>query len=164
MHTPHTPLHTHLHTPHTHLYTPTHTSTRVLACLVVFDGMPHHGATPPQENMELISRQSKPITVTSLSFPTNEVNKFVVGSEEKTVYQCQRHSSSGQGGGIYFDGHLGPITSVRCHKAASGQVGEGRWGKVWAASGQVGEGRWGKVWAASGQVGEGRWGKVCMEK
>ena len=76
----------------------------------------------PQENMELISRQSKPITVTSLSFPTNEVNKFVVGSEEKTVYQCQRHSSSGQGGGIYFDGHLGPITSVRCHKAASGQA------------------------------------------
>ena len=79
---------------------------------------------PLQESMELVSRQSKSIATTCLSFPTNEVNKFVVGSEEKTVYQCQRHSSTGQGGGVHFEGHLGPITSVSCHKAASGQVGE----------------------------------------
>ena len=76
--------------------------------------------------MELSSRQSRSVAATCLSFPTNEVNKFVVGSEEKTVYQCQRHSSTGQGAGGHFEGHLGPITGVSCHKAASGQVGGAR--------------------------------------
>lgn len=40
----------------------------------------------PQETLELQQRQSKAIAVTSLDFPYNDVNNFVFGSEEGTVY------------------------------------------------------------------------------
>ena len=45
----------------------------------------------PQETLELQQRQSKAIAVTSLDFPHNDVNNFVFGSEEGTVYSgiCQ---------------------------------------------------------------------------
>lgn len=40
-----------------------------------------------QESLELASRGAKQVAVTSLSFPTNDVNKFLVGSEECLAYQ-----------------------------------------------------------------------------
>lgn len=40
-----------------------------------------------QESLELASRGAKQVAVTSLSFPTNDVNKFLVGSEECVAYQ-----------------------------------------------------------------------------
>ena len=36
----------------------------------------------PQDSMELQHKQSKPVAVTSFSFLANDVNNFVVGSEE----------------------------------------------------------------------------------
>lgn len=40
----------------------------------------------PQETLELQARQSRPIAVTSLAFPSGDVNNFIVGSEDGTVY------------------------------------------------------------------------------
>lgn len=40
----------------------------------------------PQETLELQHKQAKPIAVTSFAFPFNDVNNFVLGSEEGTVY------------------------------------------------------------------------------
>lgn len=45
----------------------------------------------PQDSLELQSRQPRPVAATCLSFPLNDVNKFVVGSEECLTYQGQRH-------------------------------------------------------------------------
>lgn len=41
----------------------------------------------PQEVLELQTKQKKAIAVTALAFPPNDVNNFVVGSEEGDVYQ-----------------------------------------------------------------------------
>lgn len=40
----------------------------------------------PQEILELQHKQAKPIAVTCFAFPHNDVNNFVVGSEEGAVY------------------------------------------------------------------------------
>lgn len=40
----------------------------------------------PQESLELQAKQSKPVAVTCLAFPNGDVNNFVVGSEDGTVY------------------------------------------------------------------------------
>ena len=40
-----------------------------------------------QESLELVNRGAKQVAVTSLSFPSNDVNKFIVGSEECIAYQ-----------------------------------------------------------------------------
>lgn len=40
----------------------------------------------PQETLELQHKQAKPIAVTCFTFPYNDVNNFVLGSEEGTVY------------------------------------------------------------------------------
>jgi dynein intermediate chain len=40
----------------------------------------------PQETLELQHKQAKPIAVTSFAFPYNDVNNFILGSEEGTVY------------------------------------------------------------------------------
>lgn len=40
----------------------------------------------PQETLELQNKQSKQIAVTQLAFPSGDVNNFVVGSEDGTVY------------------------------------------------------------------------------
>jgi hypothetical protein len=57
-----------------------------------------------------------------MSFFYNDVNKFLVGSEECSTFQGQRHGTK-PGLTIQFDGHTGPITSVSSHRAAGGQVG-----------------------------------------
>ena len=35
--------------------------------------------------------KSKPVAVTGMAFPTGDVNNYVVGSEEGTVYTASRH-------------------------------------------------------------------------
>jgi dynein intermediate chain len=75
----------------------------------------------PQESLELASRGAKQVAVTSLSFPSNDVNKFIVGSQECAAYQGQRHGSK-PGLAVQFDGHHGPVTAVSCHRATGGQT------------------------------------------
>jgi dynein intermediate chain len=45
----------------------------------------------PQETIELQGKQSKPIAVTSMGFRHGDVNNFVIGSEEGTLYTATRH-------------------------------------------------------------------------
>uniref|UniRef100_I3JXD7 Dynein cytoplasmic 1 intermediate chain 1 n=1 Tax=Oreochromis niloticus TaxID=8128 RepID=I3JXD7_ORENI len=70
----------------------------------------------PQETMELVYNKSKPVAVTCMAFPTGDVNNYVVGSEEGTVYTASRHGSKA---GIceMFEGHQGPVTGISCHSA-----------------------------------------------
>uniref|UniRef100_A0A8C5MH14 Dynein cytoplasmic 1 intermediate chain 1 n=1 Tax=Leptobrachium leishanense TaxID=445787 RepID=A0A8C5MH14_9ANUR len=70
----------------------------------------------PQESMELVYNKSKPVAVTGMAFPTGDVNNFVVGSEEGTVYTACRHGSKA-GISEVFEGHQGPVTGVSCHNA-----------------------------------------------
>ncbi|XP_038622649.1 cytoplasmic dynein 1 intermediate chain 1 isoform X2 [Tachyglossus aculeatus] len=70
----------------------------------------------PQESMELVYNKSKPVAVTGLAFPAGDVNNFVVGSEEGTVYTACRHGSKA-GIGEVFEGHQGPVTGINCHMA-----------------------------------------------
>ncbi len=44
-----------------------------------------------QDSMELVFKQSKSVAVTSMSFPLGDVNNFVVGSEDGSVYTACRH-------------------------------------------------------------------------
>lgn len=54
------------------------------------------------------------MAVTSLSFPNGDVNNFIVGSEEGTVYTACRHGSRA---GIldFFEGHAAPVTALSTH-------------------------------------------------
>uniref|UniRef100_A0A8D3ATN7 Dynein cytoplasmic 1 intermediate chain 2 n=1 Tax=Scophthalmus maximus TaxID=52904 RepID=A0A8D3ATN7_SCOMX len=70
----------------------------------------------PQDSMELVFKQSKPVAVTSMSFPLGDVNNFVVGSEDGSVYMSCRHGSKA-GISEMFEGHHGPITGIHCHTA-----------------------------------------------
>ena len=73
----------------------------------------------PQDTMELSQqKQSRPVAVSSMSFPLGDYNNFVIGSEEGSVYTACRHGTKV---GILdvFDGHQGPVTSVDCHSAAT---------------------------------------------
>ncbi|XP_044525730.1 cytoplasmic dynein 1 intermediate chain 2 isoform X1 [Gracilinanus agilis] len=70
----------------------------------------------PQDSMELVHKQSKAVAVTSMSFPVGDVNNFVVGSEEGSVYTACRHGSKA-GISEMFEGHQGPITGIHCHTA-----------------------------------------------
>ena len=68
----------------------------------------------PQETLELQHKQSKAVAVTCLSFPQNDVNNFIVGSEEGTVYTACRHGSRA---GVLdlFEGHQAPVTGINTH-------------------------------------------------
>uniref|UniRef100_A0A8C5PLE5 Dynein cytoplasmic 1 intermediate chain 2 n=1 Tax=Leptobrachium leishanense TaxID=445787 RepID=A0A8C5PLE5_9ANUR len=70
----------------------------------------------PQDSMELVHKQSKAVAVTCMSFPVGDVNNFVVGSEEGSVYTACRHGSKA-GISEMFEGHQGPITGIHCHSA-----------------------------------------------
>eukprot|EP00095_Tigriopus_kingsejongensis_P000855 maker-scaffold1106_size62344-snap-gene-0.14 protein:Tk00855 transcript:maker-scaffold1106_size62344-snap-gene-0.14-mRNA-1 annotation:"cytoplasmic dynein 1 intermediate chain isoform x9" len=67
----------------------------------------------PQETLEL-HKQNRSVAVTSLSFPTGDVNNFIVGSEEGAVYTACRHGSRA---GILdvFDAHQAPVTGLDTH-------------------------------------------------
>ncbi|XP_034042864.1 cytoplasmic dynein 1 intermediate chain 2-like isoform X2 [Thalassophryne amazonica] len=71
----------------------------------------------PQDSLELVFKQSKAVAVTSMSFPLGDVNNFVVGSEDGSVYMSCRHGSKA-GISEMFEGHQGPITGIHCHTAA----------------------------------------------
>ncbi|XP_007546528.1 cytoplasmic dynein 1 intermediate chain 2-like isoform X3 [Poecilia latipinna] len=71
----------------------------------------------PQDSMELVFKQSKTVAVTSMSFPLGDVNNFVVGSEDGSVYMSCRHGSKA-GISEMFEGHHGPVTGIHCHTAA----------------------------------------------
>jgi len=68
----------------------------------------------PQETLELQHKQSKAVATTCLSFPQNDVNNFIVGSEEGTVYTACRHGSRA---GVLdlFEGHQAPVTGINTH-------------------------------------------------
>ncbi|XP_078040071.1 cytoplasmic dynein 1 intermediate chain short wing isoform X9 [Augochlora pura] len=68
----------------------------------------------PLERLELTTKQSKPIASTCLAFPQGDVNNFVVGSEDGTVYSACRHGTKA---GVLetYEGHQGPVTGVSAH-------------------------------------------------
>lgn len=70
----------------------------------------------PQETLDLQQgkQNNKHVAATSLAFPTGDVNNFVVGSEEGTVYTACRHGSRA---GVLdtFEGHGAPVTGVSAH-------------------------------------------------
>ncbi|XP_008331968.1 cytoplasmic dynein 1 intermediate chain 2-like isoform X3 [Cynoglossus semilaevis] len=70
----------------------------------------------PQDSLELVFKQSKAVAVTSMAFPLGDVNNFIVGSEDGSVYSACRHGSKA---GItdVFEGHHGPVTGLSCHSA-----------------------------------------------
>ncbi|KAL4635842.1 cytoplasmic dynein 1 intermediate chain 2-like isoform X2 [Arapaima gigas] len=71
----------------------------------------------PQDSLELVFKQSKAVAVTCMSFPLGDVNNFVVGSEDGSVYTACRHGSKA-GISEMFEGHHGPITGIDCHTAS----------------------------------------------
>ncbi|XP_034942608.1 cytoplasmic dynein 1 intermediate chain isoform X3 [Chelonus insularis] len=73
----------------------------------------------PQETLDLQAKQSKPIAVTCLAFPHGDVNNFVIGSEDGTVYSACRH---GIRAGVTetYEGHQGPVTAVSAHAVQGG--------------------------------------------
>nr|CAD7454623.1 unnamed protein product [Timema tahoe] len=73
----------------------------------------------PQETLELQHKQGKAIAVTCLAFPHNDVNNFVVGSEEGSVYTACRHGSKA-GVTETYDGHQGPVTGISTHAVQGG--------------------------------------------
>ncbi|XP_041922846.1 dynein, cytoplasmic 1, intermediate chain 2a isoform X2 [Alosa sapidissima] len=70
----------------------------------------------PQDSLELVFKQSKTVAVTCMSFPLGDVNNFVVGSEDGSVYMACRHGSKA-GISEMFEGHHGPITGIHCHNS-----------------------------------------------
>lgn len=68
----------------------------------------------PQETLELQHKQSKPIAVTCLAFPQADVNNFMVGSEDGSVYTACRHGSKA-GVTETYEGHQGPVTGISAH-------------------------------------------------
>ncbi|KAB0373921.1 hypothetical protein FD755_014177 [Muntiacus reevesi] len=54
----------------------------------------------------MVHKQSKAVAVTSMSFPVGDVNNFVVGGEEGSVYTVCRHGRTS-----------GSITGIHCHSA-----------------------------------------------
>ncbi|XP_024938170.1 cytoplasmic dynein 1 intermediate chain isoform X7 [Cephus cinctus] len=73
----------------------------------------------PQEKLDLQTKQSKPIAVTSLAFPHSDVNNFIVGSEDGTVYSACRHGTKA-GVTETYEGHQGPVTGVSAHLVQDG--------------------------------------------
>ncbi|XP_021940522.1 cytoplasmic dynein 1 intermediate chain-like isoform X8 [Zootermopsis nevadensis] len=73
----------------------------------------------PQETLELQHKQGKPIAVTCLAFPHSDVNNFIVGSEEGSVYTACRHGSK-VGVTETYEGHQGPVTGISAHSVQGG--------------------------------------------
>lgn len=74
----------------------------------------------PQETLVLqAKKQPKAIAPTCLAFPHGDVNHFVTGSEDGTVYGACRHGAKA---GVVetFEGHQGPVTSISTHAIQDG--------------------------------------------
>lgn len=99
----------------------------------------------PQETLELHTKQSKAIAATCLAFPHGDVNNFVVGSEEGTVYSgkrilrkeikliinlqtvltlciCSIACRHGTKAGVLdsYESHQGPVTGISTHAVQGG--------------------------------------------
>lgn len=72
----------------------------------------------PQDTLELQHRQAKPIAVTCMAFPADEVNNFVLGSEDGYVHSASRHGNR-SGIGETYEKHLGPVTGISTHQNQS---------------------------------------------
>nr|CAG4643115.1 EOG090X03UT [Ilyocryptus agilis] len=72
----------------------------------------------PQETLDLQQRQSRAVAATCMAFPQpqSDINNFIVGSEEGTIYSACRH---GPRAGIIdtYEGHQGPIRGIDCHNS-----------------------------------------------
>jgi len=73
----------------------------------------------PQESLDLV-HHNKPVAVMSHQFPKQDVNNFIVGSEEGSVFTACRHGSK-TGVLDSFDGHSGPVTGIGTH-AVNGPI------------------------------------------
>ncbi|KAK2721255.1 cytoplasmic dynein 1 intermediate chain-like isoform X3 [Artemia franciscana] len=73
----------------------------------------------PQETLELHHRQGKSVAATCMTFPQPQVdvNTFIVGSEDGSVYSACRHGSK-SGVMELYDGHYGPVTGISSHGAS----------------------------------------------
>lgn len=72
----------------------------------------------PQDTLELQHRQAKAIAVTCMAFPADEVNNFVLGSEDGYVHSASRHGNR-SGIGETYEKHLGPVTGISTHQNQS---------------------------------------------
>lgn len=70
----------------------------------------------PLQVIDLTAKQSRQIGGQCLDFPAQDVNNFLVGSEEGGVYQGCRH---GQKPGVTetFENHSFLVSGIRCHRA-----------------------------------------------
>uniref|UniRef100_A0A1I8P9S0 Uncharacterized protein n=1 Tax=Stomoxys calcitrans TaxID=35570 RepID=A0A1I8P9S0_STOCA len=68
----------------------------------------------PQDTLELQQSQKKPIAITCMAFPANEINSLVMGSEDGYVYSASRHGLR-SGVNETFEKHIGPVTGISTH-------------------------------------------------
>lgn len=73
----------------------------------------------PQDFLELTAKQSRPVSVTSLAFPGESVNNFILGSEDGIVFSGQRHGNKKAGIAETYEKHGAPVTGLDCHRAQS---------------------------------------------
>lgn len=69
----------------------------------------------PQEVMDLQHTHSKYVSVTCASFLPGDVNNFVVGTEDGSVYSALRHGNKA-GISEQFEGHHGPVTAIHYNR------------------------------------------------
>uniref|UniRef100_A0A1I7Y5M7 WD_REPEATS_REGION domain-containing protein n=1 Tax=Steinernema glaseri TaxID=37863 RepID=A0A1I7Y5M7_9BILA len=71
------------------------------------------------------SAKGKQVPVISMSFAPNEVNNFVVGSEEGIVYPCSRHDQQKNGVIGTLEGeHKAPVSAVDVYRASNQLSGD----------------------------------------
>ncbi|CAH8658553.1 unnamed protein product [Schistosoma margrebowiei] len=68
----------------------------------------------PQQSMELTHRQARIVAATCMSFLDENVNNFLVGSEDGRAYAGSLHGNL-TGVSDVFEGHQAPITSISSH-------------------------------------------------
>ncbi|XP_066932539.1 dynein, cytoplasmic 1, intermediate chain 2a-like [Clytia hemisphaerica] len=69
----------------------------------------------PQDVIDLQHTHSRYVAVTGASFQPGDVNNFVVGTEDGSVFSAQRHGTN-QGLSEQFEGHHGPVTGINYNK------------------------------------------------
>lgn len=68
----------------------------------------------PQQSLELMHKQARTVAATCMSFVDENVNHFLVGSEDGRIYAGSRHGNE-SGISVAYEGHQGPITSISAH-------------------------------------------------
>lgn len=54
-----------------------------------------------------------------MDFPEDETDKFYIGSEDYSIYQCNLHSESQSHMGVKYESHRAPITKIHSHPGVS---------------------------------------------